>query len=76
MAATASCVMAMGRIEQSKPGWGLSKSVALGDDECTSPYKAGALGVPMRGIRSALNRTANEEIPIGASTPRLQRRSF
>jgi hypothetical protein len=33
MAATASCVMAMGRIEQSKPGWGLSKSVALGDDE-------------------------------------------
>ena len=28
MAATVSCAMAMGRIGQSKPGWGLSRSVA------------------------------------------------
>jgi hypothetical protein len=38
-------------------------------------YQAGALGVPMRHLLG-VEPNCHKEIPIGASTPKLQRRSF
>jgi Transposase, Mutator family len=64
MAATASCVMAMGHIEQSKPGWGLSKSVAL---RCAivatwAPRRKSAS--PRRSCRSGARRTKSLDAPL------------
>src|ERR1700721_1562825 len=58
MAATVSCAMAMGRIGQSKPGWGLSRSLRQG----ARPGRRGRRGEnPLHLVDPAEVGAADEE---------------